>query len=164
MPKATAMWLINNTCLTFEQISKFCNLHIFEIEAMANENGECISEFSPITSSQLTLEEIKRCELNPQEQLQMKPISQSEFSSKRKYTFISNRKNKPNAIYWIIKYYPEIPDADICALLGTTKKTVHSIRNKTYKSIENLVPQNPVILGLCSEQDLDFIIAKLTRQ
>ena len=167
MPRATAIWLIDNTVLTFEQIAEFCGLHIFEIESLANGDMDSqMSGFDPIASSQLTVEEIKRCEKDPNTKLQLKlsPVLLNEKrTGKGKYTPRVKRQDKPNAILWLIKYYPELPDQDICDLLGTTKVTVHSIRNKTHKSISSLVPHNPINLGLCTEKDLNFIIAKLHR-
>ena len=167
MPRATAIWLIDNTKLTFQQISKFCGLHMFEVESLANGDMDAqMSGFDPIASSQLTLEEIQRCEADESAELVLKTPSVS-LEEKRtgngKYTPKAKRQDKPDAIYWIIKYYPEVADQDICQLLGTTKITTHSIRNKTHRNMSNLKPRNPVNLGLCSQEDLDFIISKTKR-
>ncbi len=167
MPRATAIWLIDNTSLTFEQISDFCGLHILEIESLANnEFGTNLVGFSPILSSQLTNEEIKRCEADPNAKLQLKVIPELENDNnkkQRKYTPKAKRNDKPNAILWLVKYYPEMEDKDICNLIGTTTRTVHSIRNKTYKNISSLVPRDPSSVGLCTAQDLEFFISKLKR-
>lgn len=167
MPRATAIWLIENTALTFEQIANFCGLHVLEIESLANnEIGTNLIGFSPILSSQLTIDEIHRCEADPNAKLQLKVIPELEEENQKKqhkYTPKAKRNDKPNAILWLIKYYPEMPDNDICGLLGTTTRTVHSIRNKTYKNISSLVPRDPSSLGLCSTQDLEFFISKLKR-
>ena len=167
MPRATAIWLIENTSLTFEQIADFCGLHILVIESLANnEIGTNLIGFSPIMSSQLTNEEIQRCEKDPEAKLQLKVIPELEIENskrQRKYTPKAKRNDKPNAILWLVKYYPEMPDNDICDLLGTTTRTVHSIRNKTYKNMSMLVPRDPSNAGLCSAQDLEFFISKLKR-
>lgn len=166
MPRATAIWLIENTSLTFEQIGEFCGLHILEVESLANnEIGTNLIGFSPILSSQLTNEEIHRCESDPNAKLQLKiiPELENDKNKQRKYTPKAKRNEKPNAILWLIKYYPEMPDNDICELLGTTTRTVHSIRNKTYKNLSSLTPRDPCNLGLCTQQDLDFFISKLKR-
>ena len=166
MPRATAIWLIDNTSLTFKQISDFCGLHILEVESLANNELETnLMGFSPILSSQLTSEEIKRCEADPNAELQLKVIPELENDSKkqRKYTPKAKRNDKPNAILWLVKYYPEMSDNDICDLIGTTTRTVHSIRNKTYKNISSLVPRDPSSIGLCTAQDLEFFISKSKR-
>lgn len=166
MPKATAIWLVDNTALTFDQIADFCGLHVLEIEAIANEMDGKMAGFDPITSSQLTLDEIKRCESDPESRLclQENPYSAAESKLKTKYTPRLKRQDKPDAIAWLIKYYPNLPDSDICKLIGTTKATVHSLRNKTHRNMSTLNPRNPVVLGLCTDAELDYVIAKLTRE
>jgi hypothetical protein len=165
MPKATAIWLIDNTSLTFEQISDFCGLHILEIESLANgETDQNMSGFDPIVSSQLDLSEIRRCENDPASRLKLKTNEYLESESRSgKYTPKSKRHDKPDAILWLTKCYPEMPDSDICLLLGTTKGTIKSIRNKTHRSSQTLKPRSPVVVGLCSEHELDLAIAKLNR-
>lgn len=167
MPKATAIWLVDNTSLTFQQIADFCGLHVLEIEAIAN--GELdgkMAGLDPIVASQLSVEEIKRCENDSSAKLQLKtnPYFEKELKRKNKYIPRSKRQDKPDAIAWLVKYYPEMPDADICSLISTTKGTIVSIRNKTHKSMANITPRSPAILGLCSEPELDFVIAKLKRE
>lgn len=166
MPKATAIWLIENTSLTFSQIADFCGIHILEIESLAN--GDMDSKmvgFDPIVASQLTMEEIKRCESNPTAKLQLKPSEYFENSNQqKKYTPKIKRQVKPDAIAWILKYYPNIPEQDICTLIGTTKATIKSIKNKTHKAMSTLQPKSPAVLGLCTDAELDFVIAKLSRE
>ncbi len=167
MPRSTAIWLIENTSLTFAQIAEFCGLHILEVESLANNEIDTnLIGWNPILSSQLTNEEIQRCEADPNAKLQLKiiPELENDNTRQRKYTPKAKRNDKPNAILWLIKYYPEMQDKDICDLLGTTTRTVHSIRNKTYKNISTLTPRDPSVIGLCTAQDLDFYISKLKRE
>jgi len=167
MPKATAIWLIENTSLTFIQISEFCGLHILEVESLANgELDTTMAGFDPIVSSQLTVEEIKRCEANPDSKLMLKinQYLEEDKKVKTKYTPRSKRQDKPDAISWILKYYPDIPEQDVCGLIGTTKITIRAIKNKTHKNSPAIKPRSPVTLGLCSEADLDFVISKLSRE
>jgi hypothetical protein len=167
MPKATAIWLIENTFLTFMQIAEFCGLHIFEIESLAN--GALDSKmkgFDPIASSQLTLGEIRRCEDDPSLKLLMKPTLSFDQPKNltKKYTPKVKRQDRPDAILWILKYYPEAAEHDICMLLGTTKTMIKTIKNKTHKDITNLKPRSPVTLGLCTAAELDFVISKASRR
>ena len=165
MPKATALWLIENTVLTFSQIADFCGLHILEVESLANGDMDSkMTGFDPIISSQLTIEEIRRCEADPDAKLQMKKSEYFEDTKpSKKYTPKAKRQDKPDAIAWLVKYYPDIPDQDICDLIGTTKATIKSIKNKTHKNSANIKPRSPTVLGLCSDAELDFVIAKLSR-
>lgn len=158
MPKATAIWLIENTSLTFEQIADFCQLHILEIEAIADGESTTMAGFDPIASSQLTHEEIKRCEADPSARLLIRPAIDVETliqTNRAKYTPIAKRKNKPNAILWIQRYYPQIPDAGICQLLGVTPSMVRAVRLKSTPRYENLEACDPVKYGFCSQKDLD---------
>lgn len=164
MPKATAIWLIENTALTFSQIAEFCGLHILEVQSLADGDMDAqMSGFDPITSSQLTLDEIRRCESDPDAKLQMKESEYFSDEPSKKYTPKSKRHERPDAIAWILKYYPGIPDQDICDLLGTTKNVIKTIRNKTHKNYADIKPHSPAVLGLCSNAELDFVIAKLSR-
>ena len=165
MPKATAIWLLENTTLTFSQIAEFCGLHLLEVQSLAD--GEMDSKmvgFNPITASQLTMDEIKRCEMNPDARLIMNRNEYISETQTKKYTPRSKRSDIPNAVAWLLKYYPNIPEQDICDLVSTTKATIKSIRNKTHKSYSSIKPKSPVISGLCSEAELDFAIAKLSRE
>ncbi|MDR0744658.1 MAG: DUF1013 domain-containing protein [Holosporales bacterium] len=167
MPKATAIWLIENTSLTFKQISEFCGLHILEIESLAN--GDMDSKmlgFDPVISSQLTTNEIKRCEDDSTAKLTLNKIEiVSEGKNlNKKYTPRAKRHDKPDGIAWLIKYYPNLPEKDICDLLSTTKATIKAIKNKTHKNSSTIKPKSPVSLGLCTDAELEFVISKLTRE
>jgi hypothetical protein len=161
MPKATAVWLLDNTSLTFNQISSFCELHILEIESMAN--GEVVGKLpgiNPINSKILTAEEIKKCEKNSKLKLK---VNKSELPKPKKiakgakYTPISKRQERPSAIKWLLKEFPDITDNEICRLIRTTKNTVDSIRNKSHWNYENIIPKDPLKLGFCNEKDLNKI-------
>jgi hypothetical protein len=161
MPKATAIWLVDNTSLTFEQIANFCQMHILEIESIANGEFESMNGFDPIASSQLTLAEIKRCEMDPKATLKINPIIDVEqliHTNRAKYTPLARRKDKPKAILWLIKYYPGLTDMQICKFLGTTRTTVQNIRNKTYWDYANLDPHSPIALGFCVKSELENLI------
>jgi hypothetical protein len=161
MPKATASWLVENTSLTFEQIANFCKMHLLEVEAIADDDEGNMLGFDPIASSQLTLDEIRRCEGNPLAKLRMKPAVNVEdmiSTNKAKYTPLARRKNKPSAILWLIKYYPGLTDMQICKFLGTTRATVQAIRNKSYWNYAGLEPHSPVALGFCIKSELETII------
>lgn len=165
MPKATAMWLIENTALTFEQIADFCGLHVLEIQSIADEDyGVKIKASSPIASSQLTHEEIKRCELDKKARLKLVALpSQMVKKSKKigkKYTPISKRQDKPDAIYYLIKKYPELQDAQICKLIGTTKSTVQAIRARNHWKINSMRDIDPVITGFCKQSELEEYLKK----
>jgi len=164
MPKATAIWLVENTALTFEQISKFCQLHILEVQAIADgESGGSMIGFNPLTAGQLSEEEIKRCESDPSADLILNPIitADSVLGKKtRKYTPVSKRQDRPDAIAWLIKFHPELTDAVIARLLGTTKNMINSVRSKSHWNSQNIKPRSPVHLGLCRQVELDAAIAK----
>ncbi len=162
MPKATAIWLIDNTCLTFEQIADFCGLHVLEVESFADREEDCMTGFDPIASSQLTKEEIHRCEKDPSTRLRILPavdINSLIPSKRTKYTPLAKRKDKPSAILWLTKYYPDLTDAQISQFLGTTKLTVRAIRNKTHQQSPGLEPHSPVALGFCSQAEFDRFLA-----
>lgn len=166
MPQGTAVWLIENTALTFEQIAKFCHLHVLEVQALADDQV-CTGMIGvdPIKLGQLTQAEIDRCSKDPNSELQLS-ISMLEtvkVKNTRKYTPLAKRKDRPDAILWILKYYPNMPDAKICSLISTTKTIVKSIREKTYSKMAQLTPKDPVLLGLCSQIELDAAISELTQ-
>lgn len=163
MPKATAVWLIENTHLSFDQIAAFCGIHPIEIQAIADgESAVKMLGLDPVASGQLTQSEIERCEANLTAKLVLSvPVDASTLLKKKregKYTPLSKRQERPDAIAWILKYHPEIPDAGICKLLGTTKITVQAIKNRTHRNSVNIKPKNPVILGLCTQTELDELI------
>lgn len=163
MPKATALWLIDNTMLTFEQIAEFCGLHDLEVQALADgEVAPGMQGLDPITRGEVTMEEIERCQESPSEKLKMAKNTTPGRKARSKgarYTPVSKRGDRPNAIAWLLKNYPELSDAQISKLIGTTKPTINAIRDRSHWNTPNIKPQNPVGLGLCSGADLEKIIA-----
>jgi hypothetical protein len=162
MPKSTAIWLVEHTSLTFEQIADFCGLHILEIKAIADGETDNMIGFDPIASSQLTADEIARCENDPGQKLQISPavdVGKMIKNQRAKYTPVVKRKDKPSAILWLIRYYPNLPDSHICNFLSSTRSTVQSIRNKTHWNIRNIEPQSPVTLGFCTSDELEQLIS-----
>ncbi len=157
MPKATAVWLVENTTLTFVQIADFCGMHTLEIQAVANgEVANGIIGLDPTANGQLTRGEITRCEADGSARLK---LSQSEIQETRpkgaRYTPVSKRQDRPDAIAWLIKHHPYLSDVQICNLIGTTKPTILAVRERTHWNAVNIKPRNPVTLGLCSEADLE---------
>ena len=159
MPKATAVWLVENTTLTFKQIADFCELHELEIQAIADGDiAYNIRGVNPITNGQLSRKEIARCEQDENAVLVATPLERNvkERNAKAKKVLSpTQRAEKPNAILWIIKNCPEVIDSQICKLIGTTKPTINSIRGGTHPNQANLRPINPMAVGLCSEKDLE---------
>ena len=168
MRKATAVWLLDNTTLTFRQIASFCGLHELEVSGIADgEVASGIRGIDPIINSQLTAEEIKRCEADEQLDLQLfkNPAAVGEKKSRGpKYTPLSKRQAKPAAIAWLVKFHPEITDGQISKLIGTTKNTIKAIRERTHWNINNLTPTDPVILGLCKQIELQKILDKIPKE
>ncbi len=161
MPKATAVWLLDNTALTFQQIADFCGLHVLEIETLANQEVPTIIGLDPLNNGQLTQEEIDRCSKDSTARLMLqKDLSISQGKKSGKYTPIARRQDKPNAISWLLKHYPNLRDAHIVKLIGTTKPTIDAIKQKTHWNIQNIKPQSPVLLGICSQADLDKYVEK----
>lgn len=163
MPKATALWLVENTPLTFEQIAAFCGLHVLEVQALADEEiGAGLAPFDPVLNQQLSLEEIERCRQDPQARLQLLEV-QDLLDKKRKgakYTPVSRRKERPDGIAWMLKNHPEISDAVLIRLLGTTRTTIEAIRSKTHLNSPHIKPRHPVTLGLCSRKDFEEVMAQ----
>jgi len=159
MPKATAVWLVENTTLTFRQIAAFCELHELEIQAIADGDvAYNIIGISPLANGQLSAEEIARCEADPSANLVACVMERNvkETNAKNKKVLSpSQRNDKPAAILWVIRNCPDIADSQICKLIGTTKPTIMSIRNGTREDMASLRAKNPVAIGLCSEKDLD---------
>jgi len=166
MPKATAVWLVENTALTFKQIAEFCGMHELEVEGIANEEvATGIVGKDPTALHQLTLEEIHRCEQEPSSSLRMTEGAELFLRAEKKkkkaaYTPVARRKDKPDAIAWIIKNCPEATDMQITKLIGTTKKTIEAVRAKTHWNRGNITPHDPVLLGLCTQGELDTMIFK----
>jgi len=160
MPKATAVWLVENTSLTFEQIASFCKLHPLEVKGIADgEVAAGIKGHDPITSGQLTREEIAAAEAEEKRQLQL-AVSKVRLPEPRRkrgarYTPLSRRQDRPNAILWLVRNHPELKDAQIMRLAGTTKTTLQAIRDRTHWNSAALTPTDPVTLGLCSQMELD---------
>ena len=164
MRKATAVWLLDNTTLTFKQIADFCGLHELEVNGIADgEVDSGIRGVDPIINNQVTKEEIKRCEEDSTADLILfkNPAADGEKRSKGpKYTPLSKRQDKPAAIAWIVKFHPELSDAQISKLIGTTKNTIQAIRDRTHWNINSLTPTDPVILGLCKQTELEAALEK----
>jgi uncharacterized protein len=166
MPKATAVWLIDNTTLSFRQISEFCGLHELEVSGIADgEVAVGVKGFDPIANNQLTADEIKRCEGDPKARLQLWNNPAAEGETKRRgprYTPLSKRQDRPAAIAWLVKFHPELSDGQISKLVGTTKPTIQSIRERSHWNMSNIQPVDPVALGLCKQLELDAAVAKAT--
>lgn len=162
MPKATAVWLIENTALTFKQIAAFCGLHVLEVQNLADSDiTHGMVGFDPIASGQLTLEEIHRCEQDENANLKISiAVSADTVLGKKrsKYTPLSKRQERPDAISWLIKYHPDLTDSQISKLVGTTKITIDSVRNKSHWNAQNIKPRSPVHLGFCTQNELDEAI------
>ncbi|QQM30704.1 DUF1013 domain-containing protein [Martelella lutilitoris] len=164
MPKATAVWLVDNTALSFDQIAELCKLHPLEVKAIADgESAQGIKGLDPISTGQLSRDEIARAENNPNHKLKLSEPKVRVPESKRKgprYTPVSKRQDRPNAILWLVRNHPELKDAQISRLVGTTKSTIEQIRDRTHWNSANLTPMDPVTLGLCSQIDLDLEVEK----
>ena len=167
MPKATAVWLVDNTALSFDQIATFCKLHPLEVKAIADgESAQGIKGLDPISTGQLSREEIARAEANPNHKLKLSEPKVRVPESKRKgprYTPVSKRQDRPNAILWLVRNHPELKDAQISRLVGTTKSTIEQIRERTHWNSANLTPMDPVTLGLCSQIDLDLEVERASK-
>ena len=167
MPKATAVWLVENTALSFEQIADFCRLHPLEVQAIADgEAAQSIKGLDPILTGQLSREAIQRAEADPAVRLGLAAQKVRAPVAKRKgprYTPVSRRQDRPNAVLWLLRNHPELKDAAIMRLVGTTKPTIESIRSRTHWNANNLQPMDPVTLGLCSQIDLDFEVEKANK-
>lgn len=168
MPKATAVWLIENTSLTFKQIADFCGLHELEIKGIADGDVAVgIKAYNPILSNQLTRDEIEASSNDPRRPLNLVEKN-VEFEVKKmvgpKYTPISQREDKPNAIAWLTKNYPTLTDAQICKLVGSTKNTVDAIRNRKHWNMSNISPKDPVMANLCTQTDLQDAIDKAQKK
>lgn len=164
MPKATAVWLVENTALTFDQIAAFCGLHSLEVKAIADgEVAVGMVGLDPIANGQLSKEEIDRCEKNPNARLQLlvqdlpQPVARSKGP---RYTPVTKRGDKPDAIAWLLKHHPGLSDAQICRLIGTTKPTIAAVRDRTHWNSQNIKPRSPVLLGLCTSRELEEALAQ----
>jgi hypothetical protein len=164
MPRATAVWLVDNTTLNFKQIGDFCGMHELEVQGIADgEVAQGVKGFDPVANNQLTIEEIKRGETDPTYRLRLKFNAAAVGEEKRRgprYTPLSKRQDRPAAIYWLVKFHPELTDGQIAKLVGTTKPTIQTIRERTHWNIGNIDPVDPVALGLCRQSELDSAIQK----
>jgi uncharacterized protein len=171
MPKATAVWLIDKTALTFTQIAEFCGMHPLEVQAIADgEVAQGIVGYDPVANSQLTAEEIRRCEADPEARLKLLGTSlpQPKRIKGARYTPVAKRNDRPDGIAFLLRNYPQLTDAQIGKLMGTTKETIDKVRNRTHWNSANIKPRDPVILGLCTQSDLHNMVTsaneRLTRE
>jgi hypothetical protein len=169
MPKATAVWLVDNTSLTFEQIAEFCGLHVLEVKGIADGDvAQGIKGLDPVTSGQLTREEIEAAEADSAQELHLAEpkVVVPEMPTKKgpRYTPVSRRQDRPNAILWLVRNHPELKDSQIMRLVGTTKSTIQAIRERTHWNASNLQPMDPVTLGLCSQIDLDLEVSRAAKE
>ncbi len=165
MPHATASWLVDNTALSFEQIADFCGLHILEVQAIADDTASTkLTGRDPVRAHELTLEEIEKGQNDPDYRLKMsKGPDQIRRTKGPRYTPVSKRADKPDGIAWIIRNHPEISDGAIGKLIGTTRTTIAAIRDRSHWNIANIVPKDPVTLGLTSQRELDAAVAKAAK-
>jgi hypothetical protein len=167
MPKATAVWLIEHTGLTFDQIADICGLHPLEVQSIADDEVVVgMVGFDPITSGQLTREEIARCEADPSARLKMAEANVPRPTTRTKgprYTPVAKRQDRPDAIAWLLRNFPELSDGQVSRLVGTTKPTISAVRDRTHWNIGSIKPRDPVALGICSREDLRAAIEKARR-
>ena len=167
MPKATAVWLVDNTTLTFDQIADYCRLHPLEVKAIADgDSAQGIKGLDPILTGQLSRDEIEKAEADPKHKLKMADPKVRVPETKRRsprYTPVSKRQDRPNAILWLVRNHPELKDSQIIRLVGTTKPTIEAIRERTHWNSPNLTPTDPVTLGLCTQLELDLEVGKAAK-
>ena len=162
MPKATAVWLIDKTALTFTQIAEFCGMHPLEVQAIADgEVAQGIVGYDPVANSQVTLAEIRRCETDPEARLKLLPTSlpQPKRLKGARYTPVAKRNDRPDGIAYLLRNYPQLTDAQVGKLMGTTKETIEKVRNRSHWNSANIKPRDPVILGLCTQTDLHNMVS-----
>ncbi len=166
MPHATASWLVDNTGLTFEQIAEFCGLHILEVKAMADDLASTkYTGRDPVHAGELTMEEIEKGQADEDYALVMsKGPEQVRRTKGPRYTPVSKRQDKPDGIAWLLRNHPEITDGQIGKLIGTTRNTINAIRERSHWNIANIQPKDPVTLGLCSQRELDAMVAKAAKK
>ncbi len=164
MARATAVWLVDNTTLSFQQIADFCGMHELEVQGIADGDVAAgVKGFDPVANNQLTQEDLDRAEKDPGHKLKLKFNAAAVGEEKRRgprYTPLSKRQDRPAAILWLVKFHPELADAQISKLVGTTKPTIQAIRERTHWNIGNIDPIDPVALGLCRQSELDGAVQK----
>lgn len=159
MPKATAVWLIEKTALTFTQIADFCQMHPLEIQAIADgEVAQGIVGYDPVANKQVAAEDIKRAEADPDARLKLIPSSQAAKRRTARYTPVAKRNDRPDAIAFVLRTFPHVTEAQIIKLLGTTKDTIQKVRERSHWNSANIKPRDPVILGLCTQTDLNATV------
>ncbi|MFZ7091867.1 DUF1013 domain-containing protein [Primorskyibacter sp. 2E233] len=167
-PKATAVWLVDNTTLSFKQIADFTGFHELEIQGIADGDvATGVKGFDPVANNQLVQEEIDKAEKDPVYKMKLKFNAAAHDEEKRRgprYTPLSKRQDRPNAILWLVKFHPELADSQISKLVGTTKPTIQTIRERTHWNIQNMQPIDPVALGLCKQSELDAAVAKAAKK
>ena len=164
MARATAVWLVDNTTLSFKQIADFVEMHELEVQGIADGDvAQGVKGFDPVANNQLTEEEIEKGQSNPLHKLKLKFNAAAQGEEKRRgprYTPLSKRQDRPASIYWLVKFHPELSDGQISKLVGTTKPTIQAIRERTHWNIANIQPIDPVALGLCKQSELDAAVQK----
>ncbi|CAK0764389.1 Cytoplasmic protein [uncultured Gammaproteobacteria bacterium] len=167
MPKATAVWLVENTALTFEQVADFCGMHALEVQAIADgEVATGMAGLDPVANGQLAQTEIGRCVKDPRARLRLsvqdlpQPVSRSKGP---RYTPVTKRGDKPDAIAWLLKQHPELSEAQVCRLIGTTKPTIAAVRDRTHWNATNIKQRSPVLAGLCTQRELDEVLTQARR-
>ncbi|MED5288108.1 MAG: cell cycle transcriptional regulator TrcR [Pseudomonadota bacterium] len=169
MPKATAVWLVENTALTFDQIAEFCSLHPLEVKGIADGDvAQGIRGMDPIMSGELTRVELEAAEQNSEHTLKLNQtiveLPETTTKKQKKYTPLSRRQDRPAAIAWLVRNHSELKDSEVIRLVGTTKSTIESIRNRTHWNIGNIQPQDPVVLGPCSQIELDKLVLRASKR
>lgn len=164
MAKATAVWLVDNTTLSFKQIADFVDMHELEVQGIADGDVAAgVKGFDPVANNQLTQEELDAAQADPRHKLKLKFYSAAQGEEKRRgprYTPLSKRQDRPASILWLVKFHPELSDAQVSKLVGTTKPTIQAIRERTHWNISNITPIDPVALGLCKQTELDLAVQK----
>ena len=167
MPKATAVWLVENTTLTFPQIAEFCGLHALEVQGIADgEVAVGIQGWDPVGNGQLTKEELDRCQDDPEARLRMAAQNLPQPSKRTKgprYTPVAKRQDKPDGIAWLLRHHPELKDSQIAKLIGTTKNTIQAVRERSHWNSQNIRPRDPVLLGLCGQVELNSVVEKVRK-
>ena len=163
MPKATAVWLIDKTALTFEQVAEFCGMHPLEVQAIADgEVAQGIMGYDPVANSQVTAEDIARCEADPNARLRIlaSAVPATKKTRGGRYTPVAKRNDRPDAIAFLLRNFPQLSELQLSKLLGTTKETIQKVRERSHWNSANIKPRDPVILGLCKQSDLNEAVAQ----